>query len=251
MGNPGAVSRRLIVAGLVVNVAAALTEFVWHPRPFGPHLLKDSIPVLLSLGGIVAVGACFARRKVRAPALLVRAGVGFIAPAERRFGYFVVGLLLLAALNVGAALRDLFEPGTTGSGRPLNHIVTGVLIGSAVLVSVVSYGFAGLALSGRPRLELTAEGVLLDQPFRRRTVRWDELVPGRPAHPPDRDSLILTVRGPAGTVSLPLFGVRVDTRFLADAIRFYAEHPESRAEIGTQPSYDHLVAALKAASVGQ
>ena len=77
-------------------------------------------------------------------------------------------------------------------------------------------------------------------------VRWEELRPGQPTSPPSAGSLTLFRDRPgrAGRVMLGLSQIQVHTAFLADAIRFYVDHPERRAAIGTQAEYDHLMHAL-------
>lgn len=55
----------------------------------------------------------------------------------------------------------------------------------------------------------------------------------------------------AGTPQAPVIGLQleIDPAFLAEAIRWYAEHPEHRAAIGTPAELDRLVAAVTAVRV--
>jgi hypothetical protein len=100
----------------------------------------------------------------------------------------------------------------------------------------------GIVLAGRPRLDLTADGVRMrGVGVWRRAARWDEIVPSRQA---EHDSVTLQLNRPGRSVKLLLLPIRVHALFLSDAIQYYVEHPDHRAGIGTQVEYDHLIHAL-------
>jgi hypothetical protein len=135
-------------------------------------------------------------------------------------------------------------------GDPVLATEHAIIVVIAVLVACLNFVTAGFALTGRPRLELTFDGVRVGFAFWWRAVRWDELVPGLPLRQPERDALTLTtVRPGRPTVRLALNFIRVHPWFLADAIRYYVDHPDRRSEIGTPAGYDRLVTALGAAPV--
>jgi hypothetical protein len=87
--------------------------------------------------------------------------------------------------------------------------------------------------------------------FSTRSFPWDALRPGRTQ--PGRDELALAVdhedrvtrRGLwyRGNV-LDLWQLRVHPGFLADAIRFYVDHPERRSAIGAAAEYERLLTEL-------
>jgi hypothetical protein len=109
--------------------------------------------------------------------------------------------------------------------------------------------------------DLTAEGITCSTPLFRRFVPWQALAPGGPSHPqPGATWLELAVMRPelvkqrgwaagSGPKERPRMSLSVamEPRFLADAIRWYTEHPADRATIGTATEHDRLVAALTAA----
>lgn len=100
-----------------------------------------------------------------------------------------------------------------------------------------------------PRCALTPYGLVL-RGMRTRTVPWSLLLPGGPLRPRPREgSLTLLVRGPepyAGTRrhAVPLRWLFIDPSFLADAIRWYVDHPEDRVRIGTAAEHERLRGAL-------
>ena len=246
MDSTGALSRPLIVAALIVNVAAALTMVLWHPERFLLLQLEGLIPILLLLAGLGFLAAAFVRAKVRTVGFLVRPGIGFVAPAERRVGYALIMFITLAAVVAAQNFLYSHTPGTTDVQRRMDRFLTVSNTAASVLLAVCACAYVGAILAGRPRLELTANGVRLRGPWVRGAARWDELVP---THQADQDSVTLQLNRPGRSVKLPLLLVRVHALFVADAIRFYVDHPERRAAIGTQAEYDHLMQALKAVPV--
>jgi hypothetical protein len=95
-------------------------------------------------------------------------------------------------------------------------------------------------------------------PFFRRLVPWEALAPGGPPRPElTADQLRLVVTQPERVVQRGLvlgwgsrqypclaLDVNVHPIFVADAIRWYVEHPEDRAGIGTPAGHDRLLANL-------
>src|SRR5262245_14992256 len=245
MDTTGTMSRPLVVGALAVNVAAIATGLLWSDRLAGRYVV-----LLVGTGLIVAsVGFSLASVVVprgRTPGFVVRPGVAFVAPADRRFGYVVVGQVLLATVITWFPLFINVDPHGDSTLATMHAIVV-VL---AVLLAGLNFVNVGFALSGRPRLELTTDGVRLSFAYWWRAVRWDELAPGLPDRQPDRHSLTLTTLRPRRpAVRLRLHLVRVHEWFLADAIRYYVDRPEQRTEIGTPAGYVHLVTALGAEPV--
>jgi hypothetical protein len=240
MESTGSLSRPLIVAALIVNGTAAATMALWHPDRFVLHQLEGLIPIALLFTGLGFLAAAFIRGKVRTVGFVVRPGVGFIAPAERRVGYALIMFITLGAVTVGQDFLYPRTPGTTDAERSVGRLLTSFGIASSALLAVAVCLYVGMALSGRPRLELTVDGVRL-RGIWRGAAHWDELVPSRQA---DQDSVTLPLNRPGRSVKLSLLLVRVHALFVADAVRYYIEHPEHRAAIGTQAEYDNLLQSL-------
>ena len=98
-----------------------------------------------------------------------------------------------------------------------------------------------LAAPSTPILSLDSEGMTLRGLRRKTRLRWDELVPGGPPRPSTNNPTVLVLyqqkAGPtAGPPRRRRLGPRrlhIDTAFLADTIRCYADNPDRRAGIGT------------------
>jgi hypothetical protein len=115
-----------------------------------------------------------------------------------------------------------------------------------------------------PGIKLTPAGVWWRGGPGRRLVPWESLAPGGPPRPrTDAKRLSLAVVRPElviqrgwtmglGNRQAPALPLQVDVHlwFLADAIRWYAEHPEDRAAIGTHAEHDRLVMALTGSPEG-
>jgi hypothetical protein len=92
--------------------------------------------------------------------------------------------------------------------------------GRAICIAGAVFALVVLAATFRPfALILTPAAVVSVTPISRRILPWDT------------------------AARLPR-NVRVDPWFLAATIRWYADHPDERATIGTQQGYDRLLVAL-------
>jgi hypothetical protein len=92
--------------------------------------------------------------------------------------------------------------------------------GRAICIAGAVFALITLAATFRPfALILTRAAIVSVTPVSRRTLPWDT------------------------AARLPR-NVRVDPWFLAATIRWYADHPDERAAIGTQQGYDRLLVAL-------
>lgn len=114
-----------------------------------------------------------------------------------------------------------------------------------------------------PVYRLTPSGTVWRAPLVRQEIPWEALASGGPTRPqkgtwmtgrlhlatirPDlvRQRGFRTWIGTPQHPTLPI-QTRVHPWFLADAIRWYAEHPEHRAGIGTRAELDRLIATLDA-----
>src|SRR5690348_13749324 len=97
MNNTGTASRPLVVAALAVNVGAVLIALLWHPDQYWQKSLTYLWPALVMLVALPLMVIQVLVKRNGPAALLVRPGVGFVAPSDRRAGYHVAGQLLLAA----------------------------------------------------------------------------------------------------------------------------------------------------------
>jgi hypothetical protein len=112
-----------------------------------------------------------------------------------------------------------------------------------------------------PVYRLTPSGIVWRAPLARQEIPWEALAPGGPVRPQSgtwmtgrlhlatvRPDLVRQrgIRSWIGNPQYPALPIqtRVHPWFLADAIRWYAEHPEHRAGIGTQAELDRLIATL-------
>jgi N-acetylglutamate synthase-like GNAT family acetyltransferase len=109
-----------------------------------------------------------------------------------------------------------------------------------VVIAVVAFAV------DRPYVLVSASGIRIQRLLRRTELAWQDLAPGWPVGPPGRGGDVRLWRGrahpegPPRPVCLPASRLHVDAGFLADVVRQYAEHPERRAEIGTQAGLDRL-----------
>ena len=98
-----------------------------------------------------------------------------------------------------------------------------------------------IVVFNRPLLSLDADGMTLQSLGRRTRLRWEDLLPGGPPRPskPNPTVLVLYQRqtppadGTPQPRPLPARQLHIDTAFLADTIRRYADSPDRRAGIGT------------------
>jgi hypothetical protein len=112
---------------------------------------------------------------------------------------------------------------------------------AATLMIMVMLFLLLTVVVNRPLLSLDADGMTLQSLGRQTRLRWAELLPGGPPRPgkPNPTALVLYQRrtapadGPPQSRPLPARRLHIDTAFLADTIRRYADSPDRRAGIGT------------------
>lgn len=96
-----------------------------------------------------------------------------------------------------------------------------------------------LSTIGYTYLSLSQQGVVVRQLFTRRLIRWYDLA---------SEGVSLTTAADYATYLLPLRvkvkDLDVDQRFLASAIRYYAENPLNRRDIGTAEELARLQSVI-------
>jgi hypothetical protein len=257
-------SRVLIVGGVAVAVAVAASGRA------ADWLADPGLSLVLGLAGLVPVMVVAvmplvwqyrATRRTRPARLSVTPsgfGVATLTPA----GMSALLPIVLAGVVVGEL------PGLSridGEATPAQRWIEAAFaaMSTAVTVLLVVLAAAVAVLSWRGLgYELTPQGVLWRTPLLRRLVPWDALAPGGPQRPAPGARLLtlpvgrpdlVTQRGWAaghGTREAPALPLQVDVdgRFLADAIRWYVDHPADRAMIGSTAEHERLVAAVAEAT---
>ncbi|SCF00453.1 PH domain-containing protein [Micromonospora purpureochromogenes] len=226
-------------------------------KPFAWRLESGAVSSLVWAAGTAgsilapAAGYLLLTRAVRRRPATFRvdpAGRHFTAPAAPAWAgpwsiivSWLAGGLLLTERVPGEDRVRFFESG--------DALVWNVLAVLAVLVFVVL-----VLLDARPRLTLDETGITVRGLVRRRTVRWDRLLPGGPPAPAGKaaGTLVLSEQPstPAGrpvSRSLAVGRAHVDGAFLAGSVRHYVAHPERRSAIGTAPELASLGATVSGA----
>ncbi|GGJ92092.1 hypothetical protein GCM10010123_22370 [Pilimelia anulata] len=145
--------------------------------------------------------------------------------------------LLYLALVAGAVPLRAAPGGRLTVGW--ESLVSGVWLLQPLVAAVVWYVVRG------PQLGITAAGLVVRGPWSGpagRTVPWSAVDLAAVAGV--RRRLLPVGRDEAGPVVLRLGWLWVDPLFLARALRHYAEHPEHRADLGTELEQTRLRAAL-------
>jgi hypothetical protein len=201
-----------------------------------------------------------ASRRAR-PLRFERTNNGFgVAPLVSP-GLVAIPPMMAAGFSLSTLLtlwRDFHDPDPAVSTLiSVFGVVMTTLVTTTILVTVASVVAAWRGFA----IELTPAGVCLSGPLFRRSVPWEALAPGGPPRPHmTADRLRLDVARPElvvqrgwalgfGPRQRPVMALQVDVHpwFLADAIRWYAEHPADRGAIGTESEHQRLVAELTSA----
>jgi len=114
-----------------------------------------------------------------------------------------------------------------------------IALAAAIMIMVLLFLLL-IVVVNRPLLSLDADGMTLQSLGRQTRLRWEELLPGGPRPgKPNPTVLVLYQRqtaladGPPQPRPLPARQLHIDTAFLADTIRRYADSPDRRVGIGT------------------
>lgn len=209
----------------------------------GVLLRNQVVPVhlLVKFAALVAMAIFFVLALVRPSGRETTFALrgGSFATSSRRQRYFTVVFLILTGSFVGSAVVDVQEGSASWPG-----VTLAALWGLIVAMHVV------LVWADLPRLELRPEGVKLVS-VRSRTVPWESLRPGTPLRGRHNDlHIALTVDRPEmlppALRKRPIIELGWDAHpwLVADAIRWYVEHPADRPAIGTRAEHGRLSAVL-------
>ncbi|MCW3843422.1 hypothetical protein ONA70_25275 [Micromonospora yasonensis] len=235
----------------VVRMVLTATGTLGHDAGF----LLGTVQILLAVVAFVAA-VLSQRGPWHRPTRLVDAGPGRRrVPAGRGFGWFVFGqALAVTGPTLYPAGLDLFrDPEAPPALRYLLPALTALLV--AVWLLLVAL-LAMAVFTGRPRVDLTPVGVEIWDVSGQRSIPWAAMTPGTPARQGSGNTLRLRVARPElverrGLVLSPvraplvtLGWLPVHPWYLADVLRFYVDHPEERAALGTPAGDERLRRAL-------
>ena len=252
-------SRRVTIAGIVaaffttavLGTVVRLDAVDRESRAIPAVLIAAFAVAAVALvsSAVMSLATVINRPETRPIRFIVTDG-GFLVPPLMDQRRMAIAFLLLTGPMLGSQWMLL-----SGLGRPgvlLFAVSTAIFVGVPALMWFIG---------SRPFLRLTATGLRWDTRVFRRDLPWEALAAGGPPRPGRADSrlTLATVRPDlvteagvnlgAGTSQAPVISLqmKVHPAFLADAIRWYAEHPEHRAAIGTQAELERLVAAVTGA----
>lgn len=256
-------SRILIVAtAVVVALAAGGEVYAARIHSAGWRALADTIWFVLLLAIVVSalvlsVLAAWRMRSQPRPVRFALTAGGFLArPLMPAWPLAAIELTITGTL--GAALPGIWHGLASGPGDhpgAYPSILAFLLpFGLMCLLTAVVVAVAWRGVG----MELTPAGLGWRLPLLYRFVPWTALAPGGPPRPrPGARTLRLVVARPelvvqrgwlrtAGSRREPVVDLRVDTHpwLVADAIRWYVDHPDDRAGIGTAEGHERLIAAL-------
>jgi hypothetical protein len=171
-------------------------------------------------------------------------------------GVYAMAALVATGGQAGLTLRNF------ASFNPTLNRIAWVQLGVTALFGIVSIALALLAWGADASIvTLTPQGVVAKRLWDRVTIPWEALPPDGPARPGLLDGRIrLALARPElvrrSRLRLPGVGNCIPAQtdvhpwLVADAIRWYAEHPEDRPAIGTEAEHTRLLAALAAGAYG-
>jgi hypothetical protein len=250
---------RLGLAAAVILSVTATALLIWallrgDPPAFA--FMAVWFAALVVLGGLISLAAVRdnhpAVRAARPRRFLVHNGA-FVAPWSRTRLPVSMLAIVSVPLLFGRQLADLVR-----TEEPADFSSPVHAFGIAALMLII---FVHVILSSRQAsdLVLTPEGILWRNTLLRRFIPWPALAAGGPPRPRSTaKELFLVVARPElvtnpGIRLMPARPIRypaidltagLQPDFLADAIRWYVEHPADRAAIGTTAEHDRLVTAL-------
>jgi hypothetical protein len=259
----------LTIIGLAL-AAAECAASVWVrslPRGSGWYVLPAIgwlIPLAVAIGALVFSARRLLRHPAQSPGHMEVAAGSFRLEPQMSPGWATLGQLSFYGLLLGQLItqwREGRDPDPVGGPILLGmDIVSTVVI--ALWTALVAVSVAGSWNPG-PSYELTPAGIHTRAMFGSWFIPWEALYTGGPLRPelggltpsPVRLAVarpeLVRCKGLIGRFASRQHPVlpaveKAHPWLLADAIRWYAEHPEHRADIGTQEEHDRLISTVTA-----
>jgi hypothetical protein len=248
----------VLAFGLRLSQTLWLQPLTWQIHPFVLGLLTDVGSVVASVAVPIG-GYLLLTRSTRS-----RPRTWQLDPGDRSFtamaspygtgpgviigGWICGGVILTERVPNQEHMRIA----QLGIGTTISIVVAALLMTTTLLSLVLG------AVLNRTHLSLDADGMTLQRLCRRTRVRWNDRLPGGPPRPRRPNPMVLVLYqqqaapadGPARPLRLPAQQLHIDTTFLADTIRRYADNPDYRANIGTADELTTLQQTLTTATTG-
>ncbi|MEU3453637.1 hypothetical protein ABZ671_08545 [Micromonospora sp. NPDC006766] len=251
------IARLAVVAALLLSLVRAAIVLAGAPRSSGWFIALGMTPVLLALLLLVGVGLSLLR-VWRRPVRLVVVGPGRLrVPAAPAFGWLVAAQVMVftaAITQFGVVAVDLLRD--PDAPEPFGYLLAAGTWLMAALWLLLVVAFVVAVFAGRPRMDLTPSGIEQRDLLGRRHIAWEALAPGTPVREPSGNSLVLMVVRPElvarrglvwGLATRPWLALSyfsIHPWFLTDVLRWYVDHPQERAGIGTEAGNVRLCRAL-------
>ncbi|MER7168040.1 PH domain-containing protein [Micromonospora sp. NPDC000207] len=219
----------------------------WVPTGLASALWIGGVPYLLAVVAFGAVLLASGGGSARLGVVDLRPGVTALrAGPSRVAGWLCAGqVLLVTAITTSLVDRSRWDEGAAETILLIDLSLLVLLVAVVVMAQVVG------VFRSRPRVDLTPTGVEARDLLGSRVIPWAALAPGGPL-PPSGRSVSLVVSRPdlvvqRGLMISPRRRPRVNgdtlavrVGFLADVLRYYVDHPDERAGIGTPQGYLRL-----------
>lgn len=237
---------------LAVVVAGIWAQAVQPPEAFPASSLVAfvlfGLSIVISFANIPLIWAN--RRQIRFQ--ITASGFRLIPASDPLLPAIGTLTLVAAAISMLIGGHGLLAPDTPPPVR-----LTLTVVSIACVLPFLALGVLIASTALRPGgTELTPEGIGVTTPFAHRFIPWEALASGGPPRPSlgwnGQQIRLAVVRpdlvqqrgfqasmGPTTAPTLPL-QTKTHRWLIADAIRWYAEHPEDRAAIGTEAEHDRL-----------
>jgi hypothetical protein len=231
-----AVPFAVLASGLRLGETLWLRPLTWHIHPFLPSGLLTDLALNAGSAAVPLGGYLLLTRSTRK-----RPRTWHLDPGRRRF----TATASPYSMGPWAVAMGWMCGGVVLTERvPNQEHMRIAQLGVATTISMVVAATAMimimlLLLVNRPLLSLDSAGMTLHGLGRPVRLRWDELLPASPPRPSKSNPKVLILYqaapsgGPPQSCGLPARSLHIDTAFLADTIRRYADNPDHRASIGT------------------
>jgi hypothetical protein len=231
----------VLAFGLRLGQTLWLEPLTWRIHPFVPGLLVG-LGLIAGSAAVPIGGYLLLTRSARR-----RPTTWHLDTGKRRFAAFASPhstgpwAVLTGWICAGAIPTERVPNQEHMRIAQLGAVTTiGVVVTAATMITTLLLVLVVVVLN-RPLLSLDPDGMTLQSLWRRTRLRWDDLLPGGPPRPSKHNRTVVVLYqpqsapadGPPQPRRLPASQLHIDTAFLADTIRRYAENPDRRAGVGT------------------